>query len=210
MGSFVFRTPEGDVAATAPYMMRPTPRHALTDAALDAVAALRAFGASQAAERAQAPAEPVAVPYERAPGFATTYRGAPAFVATGAPVPIDPVTTGARSLRALAERVGFEVQTLTTHDSCTVEGVMRERRIGFRAFWKRGKTAGASWHEPWRYATVADDRPPGLNAVSRTGKQGYRPPGMGGTRTVILGTPWGLGLSVTDLTARIQALGSAP
>lgn len=206
MGSFVFRDADGGVTSTAPYLMRPRPLHALTEAASLAVAAVVAHGAP---EPVTGPLEPVTVPYERAPVMRMTWGGKRIEVIIGAPQPIDPVTAGARSLLALAEAVGMQAHLLTTHDSCTVEGFDAVRCVGFRAVWHRGATRGASWHAPWKTETVADNRPVGVNRIARTALADHRGEGAGNTRTIILASPWGLGLNITELTARLNALKSA-
>ena len=66
----------------------------------------------------------------------------------------------------------------------------------------------ATWHEPWRYELIDDTRPIAIDARSHTGKVGYRSLGMGTQRMSITGTPWGIGIGITALTARIRLIGS--
>lgn len=211
MTTYAFRSLSGDIVAMYPEFSPPRPTHALTPAALDAVASVRRLGAEtrQAALLAELVTNvgnPPPVPYVAAPGFSVRWEtGEVVHVVTGAEKPLDPVTAAARRLLALAESRGFTVQLLTTHDSCTVEGHHPDR-VGFRAMWKRGASDSATWHEPWRYEEIDDNRPIGIDARAHTGKVGYRSPGMGTRRLSIVGTPWGIGIGITALTARLRAM----
>ena len=113
------------------------------------------------------------------------------------------IPANATKLEALAQRHGFETMIVELADGCRVEGHHPERRVGFRATFTRGRADGASWHEPYRYAIVRDDRPVGVNALTRTGLKGRRPAGVGTTRLALLGSPSGFPITHTELTERI-------
>lgn len=190
MTTYAFRGPSGDIVAMYPEFSRPTPVHTLEPSALAAVESVRRLGAekrldAEVARIVTKVGRPKVIPYEG-----------------------DPVTASARRLLALAEAAGFTAQLLTTHDSCTVEGHHPDR-VGFRALWVRGASKSATWHEPWRYEIIRDDRPIAVDSRTKTGKAGHRSPGMGRDRLSIAGTPWGIGIGVTELTKRLRELGSA-
>ncbi|MFM9577860.1 hypothetical protein, partial [Streptomyces turgidiscabies] len=63
---------------------------------------------------------------------------------------------------------------------------------------------GATWNAPWRYGIVEDRRPVGVNKTSRTALAKHRGAGMGTTRLAILGSPWGLAITHSELTSRLQ------
>lgn len=211
MVTYAFRAPGGDIVSMHPEFCKPKPVHAQAGGSVEAVEAIRRMG--QARRALLAEAKPVAVavaePYAISPGFEVAWRtGEIVSVVTGAPKPIDPVTAGARRLLALAEAKGFTAQILTTDDACTVEG-HHPSRVGFRAIWKRGATHSASWHEPWRYEEITDERPQAGDSRTKTGKAGHRAPGVGTRRLSITGTPWGIRVNITELTTRLRALDGA-
>lgn len=114
------------------------------------------------------------------------------------------VPRNARALAALAESAGFETKTLEHRTGHRVEGYNAARALGFTASWERGRAKGATWNTPWRYGIVEDRRPVGINKLTRTGLAGKRGAGMGTTRLAILGSPWGLGITHSELTSRLQ------
>lgn len=116
----------------------------------------------------------------------------------------DPVTKAARDLIALAEAHGFECELRTREDRCGVQGIRRRDRVAFRAYWVRGRTIGGSWHEPWRWTLAPDPRPIKVDATARTGLKNHRSEGMGETRLVNLGSPYGVGVLIGELTKRIE------
>lgn len=190
MTTYAFRSASGDIVAMYPEFSKPATVHTLTPEAVEAVEAVRRLGAAkrldaEVARLVTKVGRPKVIPYEG-----------------------DPVTAGARRLLALAEECGFTVQLLTTEDLCTVEG-HHPSRVGFRAIWKRGRAVTGSWHEPWRYEIIRDDRPIAVDTRTKTGKAGHRSPGMGRERLSIVGTPWGIGIGVTELTKRVREVGSA-
>ena len=115
-----------------------------------------------------------------------------------------PVPRNARALVALAESAGFETKTLEHRTGHRVEGYHAGRALGFTATWERGRAKGATWNTPWRYGVIEDRRPVGVNKASRTGLAGKRAAGMGTTRLAILGSPWGVPLTHSELTSRLQ------
>lgn len=118
------------------------------------------------------------------------------------------MTAGARSLAKLARDAGFEVREHMGADFVTVEGVHPDR-VGFSATWLRGRFKRGSWHEPWRYEMIRDDRPVGMDAKTRVGKVGTRSPGVGKERMTIAGSPRGVAAGDRDLRARIGAVRGA-
>ncbi len=211
MTTYAFRSPSGDIVAMYPKFSPPRPLHALTPEAAEAVESVRRLGEERRAEAAPPDfvtdvGNPAPEPYEAAPGFSVKWAtGETVHVVTGAPQPLDPVTAAARRLLALADSKGFTTQLLTTHESCTVEG-HHPSRVGFRAIWHRGASSSATWHTPWKCEEIDDNRPIGIDSRSKTGKVGYRSPGMGTRRMSIVGTPWGISIGITALTARLRAL----
>lgn len=161
---------------------RPTPLHALSPAALAAVEAHRAVAATDRLEE-----------------FVTDHGRPRREPYTGS------VPANATKLRRLAEAHGFETMIVELEEGCRVEGHHAERRVGFRATFIRGRADGASWHEPYRYAIVRDDRPVGVNALTRTGLKGKRPAGVGTTRLALLASPSGFPITHTELTERIPS-----
>lgn len=123
-------------------------------------------------------------------GLPTYYRG--------------PVPRNARALVAVAAAAGFETKILEHRTGCRVEGFNRDRALGFTASWERGRAKGATWNTPWRYGIVEDRRPIGVHKTARVALAKKRGAGVGTTRLAILGSPWGVGLSHTELTERLQ------
>lgn len=186
MSSYTFRDAAGDVFLDAPEFARPIPVHAQTPGALAAVASVRRLG--------------VETRLQRVLDALVTDHGRPRVI----PYEGDVVTRNARALVALAEAAGFETKLLAFPASCRVEGYNADRALGFRATWTRGRADGATWNTPWRYGIVEDRRPVGVNAKTRTALAGKRGAGMGTTRLAILGSPWGLAITHSELTSRLQ------
>ena len=186
MSSYSFREGiGGDIYVDAPEFARPIPVHAQTPSALAAVESVKAHGV---VVRAQHVLDALVTDHGRP--HVETYAGG--------------IPTNARKLVALAEAGGFEAQLLTFPAGCRVEGLNRERALGFTATFERGRAKGATWNTPWRYGIVEDRRPVGINAKSRTALAGKRGAGMGTTRLAILGSPWGLAITHSELTSRLQ------
>lgn len=182
MPTYAFRDPAGDLLVSAPEFAMPIPVHAQ-------IAQAQRARAVAGPQRVRGVAELVAglVTDHDLPRY---YRG--------------PVPRNARALVALAEAAGFETKTLEHRTGHRVEGYNAGRALGFTATWERGRAKGATWHTPWRYGVVEDRRPVGVNKTSRTGLAGKRAAGMGTTRLAILGSPWGLPITHSELTSRLQ------
>lgn len=139
------------------------------------------------------------------PEMSVMLRGERVRIVTGAPYTPDPITAAARRLLADAEAAGFTAQLLSGEDWCVVEGHrLPAERVGFRAWWRRGKADGGTWHEPWRYELIEDTRVVAIDEKKRVGKVGYRSPGVGTQRLSIVGTPWGIPLGITALISRVR------
>lgn len=188
MPSYAFRNAAGDVILSAPEFAKPIPVHAQQPGALEAVEAMRRLG------------------YERRLQHVidtlVTDHGNPRRVVYSGGIPAN-----AKKLEASAQRAGFETQLLTFAEGCRVEGIDRAARVGFTATFIRGRAKSATWNTPWRYGIVTDDRPVGVNSLTRTGLAGKRPAGVGTTRLAILGSPWGIALTHTELAERIAEHG---
>lgn len=188
MTTYAFRDERGDVVHTSPRLSMPTPAHALTPAALEAVESVRALGHQTRLTRRMA-----AIVTDHGNPRPKPYAG-------------PSVTAAARSLVARAERAGFTV-TLTELDAgCHVDGVHRARGVGFRAFWERGKTTGGSWHEKReRYTLIEDDRPVGVHKIARVGLAGKRAAGVERVHLKLIASPYGIPCSITEIERRIDA-----
>lgn len=187
MTTYAFRDARGDVYLLAPEFAKPTPVHAQQASSLAAVEAHRRQG--------------VELRLQKDAATIVTDHGRPALV----PYDGDVVTRNARALIRQAESAGFEVKLLEFPDACRVEGMHRGRRVGFTVTWTRGRAAGASWHAPWKYGIIQDDRPIGVNAKTRTALAGKRGAGMGTTRLTILASPRGLPINHATLNERISS-----
>lgn len=187
MTTYAFRDERGDTVKLAPEFGRPIPVHALEPSSLAAVEAHRRYAANLALDKELAKlvtdhGVPKVEPYEK-----------------------DVVTANAAKLAVTAHAAGFEVVTFAFRDACRVEGLHRERRVGFRATWTRGRADGAAWLEPWRYGLIEDRRPIGVNAKTRTGLARKRAAGIGTTRLTLLGSPYGLPITHATLNERIAS-----
>ncbi|UYL87123.1 hypothetical protein QEH40_gp02 [Microbacterium phage OscarSo] len=165
----------------------PLPSHALTPAAEEAREAMRRYGHERKLEREVAKI--------------VTDVGNPK------PVPFlgAKTTAAAKRLAAKAKAAGFEVIVREYREGCVVEGIDRARKLGFRAYWHRGKADGATWHSGGRdrYELVRDDRPVGVNKLTRTALAGKRGAGMGRVRLKLIESPRGIPLKITELEKRI-------
>ena len=182
MPTYALRDAGGDVVLFAPEFAKPTPVHAQ-------IAQQQRAADAGAGPRVLDIAEIVAglVTDHDLPRY---YRG--------------PVPANARKLAALAEAAGFETKTLEHRTGHRVEGFNAARALGFTASWERGRAKGATWNTPWRYGIVEDRRPVGINKLTRTALAKHRGAGMGTTRLAILGSPWGLAITHSELTSRLQ------
>lgn len=174
---------------SAPEFAVPHPMHAMTDAAVAGVEAVRAHGAGL---RLQAELSRLVTDHGRPQ--ASKWEG-------------DPVARNARPLLDVALARGFTAQMIVEGDACSVEGYRLEpERIGFRAVWLRGSAFGFTWHEPWRYEMTQDTRPVSVDARAKVGKAGYRAPGVGRSHMRVVASPWGVKIGYDALVARLRAL----
>jgi hypothetical protein len=177
MTTYAFRE-DGDIVAMHPDIAKPRPAHTMTEAAEYARAAQRRV----AAEKTEVP---LVTEHQRP---IVEYDGG--------------VPAAAKRLGALAERHGWEVKLYLNATGCALQGTRGD--LGFRAYWVRGKTNGATWHErKARYTHIEDPRDVKVNERDRVGIKGYRSPGMGTTRLQLVASPYGLPLNVTELEKRI-------
>lgn len=182
MPSYAFRDAAGDVVLLAPEFEKPIPVHAQI---------------AQAQREKDAAAAPRVPTLREDVEDLVTDHGLPAYYR-------GPVPANARKLVALAEAAGFETKTLEHRTGCRVEGYNADRALGFTATFTRGRADGATWNTPWRYGIVEDRRPVGVNKLTRTGLAKKRPAGVGTQRLAILGTPWGVAITHSELTSRLQ------
>lgn len=119
-----------------------------------------------------------------------------------------PQPAAAKRTAALARRHGFDVierEYVTGH---AVEGLHRERGVGFRAYWERGKTAGGSWHvkgrDVWKLVDISN-RPIGIDSRTKTTKVGHRRDANDRTRLVIVSSQRGVSVGITELERRIAS-----
>lgn len=174
-------------------LAKPIPLHALADGAVEAVERMRVRGVERALEREVSRI----VTRHGNPSAAARWQG-------------EVVTANARRLLALAEASGFTAHLLTDDERCVVEGYrLAPEKVGFRASWLRGSAGGFAWCTPWRYELVEDARPVLINKLTRTGKEGGRSPGVGSERLAIVGSPWGLAVTWTELQRRVRAAADA-
>lgn len=186
MPSYAFRDASGDLVLSAPEFEKPIPVHAQQASAVAAVEAMKAQAARERAERDDIVAD----------------HGHPRWIPYDGPVE----TASARRLRRLAEAAGFEVRQYEDAERCTVEGHHPERRQGFRASWLRGKADFGSWHAPYKTMTVKDERPIGINKLTRTALKGHRGAGSGDVRTIIVSSPGGIEVGVTEVERRVKEI----
>lgn len=179
MTTYAFRDEKGDVILLAPEFGRPIPVHAQQAGALEAVEAMRRISA----RRFDVDAEIANLVTKR------LVKKRPRDLPT---------------VRRIAEEHGWTVKEYESETGHALQGRLGD--LGFRATWQYGKTTGATWHERApRWALVADNRPVGVNALTRTGLKGKRSAGMGTTRLELLAAPWGIPLNVTTLIERLEA-----
>lgn len=165
----------------------PTPAHALTPAAEQAREAMQRYGYERRLERIIS--------------SLVTDHGNPRRVVYSGGVP-----AAAKRVEKAASAAGFETMTRKDGETTIIEGLHRGRRVGFRAYWKRGRTAGATWHsggrDTWRLVDISD-RPIGVDARAKTTKVGCRHDESDRTRLVLVESPRGIPCNITELTERI-------
>lgn len=117
-----------------------------------------------------------------------------------------PPAASARVAR-VARTAGFEVIERTTIEGHVVEGLHNDRGVGFRAYWKRGKADGATWHVRGRdmYQLVDDPRPLGFSKVTRVGLVGKRSPGTPRVHLKLISSQRGMSINITELEKRIKS-----
>lgn len=182
MTTYAFRTLDGDLYLSAPELSKPVPVHAQI--------------AAEQRERERASATASLRRRMRVAEIVTDVGNPPMY--RGPKVP-----TNARKIAEAAEAAGFEVRILEFDDGCEVQGHHAERREGFRAGYVRGRASVASWHTPYRYTIVRDDRPIKMSARDHIGLKGYRSTGMSETRLQLLGRPQGMKINHTECMERI-------
>lgn len=168
---------------------KPVPAHALTDGAEEARLSLRRLGYESRLRR-------------RLSAVVTQHGTPKAQHYDGALVP-----AAAMSLEHLALVAGFEARTRETATGCVVEGLHASRRVGFRAYWSRGLSRGATWHsggrDHWSLVDITD-RPIGVDANAKTTKAKHRHDEQDRTRLVLVASPRGVHINVTELRKRIK------
>lgn len=163
----------------------PTPAHTLTEGAEYAREALRRHGRAQRPDLAHR-----SLVTQHGPRRIIPYIASP-------PAPYARV-------KALAEAHGFTITEYRSETGHALQGVRGD--VGFRAYWQRGKTRGASWFERTaRWTLVNDTRAVKVNKVARVSLKGYRGAGLGAVHLKLLGTPNGMPLLITELEERLDA-----
>lgn len=118
------------------------------------------------------------------------------------------IPAAARRLLAKAEAAGFDAELHEYSAGCVVQGIRRRDRVGFRAYWVRGKTAGGTWHsggrDRWKLVDISD-RPIGVDAKTHTTKVKCRHDEKDRTRLVLVESPRGVSYNVTEIEKRITS-----
>jgi hypothetical protein len=167
---------------------KPTPAHALTPPALEAVEAMRRAGWQRRID-------------ERAAELVTNHDNPRVRPYTG------PIPAGAKRLLALALSKGMTAQIVTSKTGHTVEGIDPKRGVAFRATWSRGSASGGSWHEKRdRYIFVEDARAVGVNALTKTGLKGRRPAGVDRVHLKAVALRDGMPYNVTEIERKVSEL----
>jgi hypothetical protein len=167
----------------------PTPVHALTPAAEEAREAMRRYGAERLRERIVA--------------SLVTKHGHERVEPYNGPL----VPAAAKRTQAKADAAGFETTMHETAVGCSLHGVHRERGVGFAAHWHRGKTTGGTWHERrelWKLVDISS-RPIGVDAKTKLTKAKCRHDENDRTRLVLVASPRGVPLGITEIERRIAA-----
>lgn len=186
MGSYAFGGEPFAPGVIGLEFAKPTPVHAQTAGALEAVEAVKRAGRAKRDKLVE--------------DAIVTDLGRPPFQ----PYDRDPVPKAARDLIALAESRGFETNLVALRDRCTVEGIDRAAGVAFRAYWIRGRTNGGTWHERReRYAIVHDPRPVKVAALTRTALKGHRAAGVGEHRLALVASRLGFPHNITELTEKV-------
>lgn len=187
MSTYAFRDKAGDITSLAPDFARPRAAHTLTDAAAEAVEAVRRHGHARRAELVVS--------------SLITNVGNPRVTPYDGPIP-----AAAKRIGALAERHGFTVTLHVTRGGHSLVGVDKARGRGFALHWRAGKTAGGTWHEKReRYVIAPDPRPIVMHKTDHVGLKGKRSTGMSDTRLVLVASPRGIPYNVTEIEKRIAS-----
>lgn len=168
-------------------LAKPTPAHALTEAAEDARESMRRLGYEKRLERAVS--------------SLVTQHGHARVVPYDGGVP-----AAAKRVLAKAKAAGFDAELIEHATGCVVQGIRRRDRVGFRAWWERGKTTGGTWHsggrDRWKLVDISD-RPIGVDARTRTTKAKHRHDANDTTRLVLVESPRGIACGITEIERRI-------
>lgn len=170
-------------------LAKPTPVHALTDAAEQARESMRRYGAERKVERIVA--------------SLVTKHGHERVEPYDGPL----VPAAAKRTRAKADAAGFDTTMHETAVGCSLHGVHRERGVGFAAHWHRGKTTGGTWHERremWKLVDISS-RPIGVDAKTKLTKAKHRHDANDRTRLVLVASPRGVSLGITEIERRIAS-----
>lgn len=164
----------------------PTPPHAQTAGAREAVEAMIAQGHARRLDRAFA--------------SIVTDHGRPRVE----PYDADPVTASARRLLAAADAAGWRTNLVELADRCSVEAV--RGTTAFRAVWVRGKIDSARWFErDYRYEYIDDPRPePKVNEKLRVSLANRRPVGCSKIHLKLVAGPCGVPIPIAELTKRVK------
>lgn len=167
---------------------RPAPAHTLTDAAEDARESMRRYGRERQRERIVA--------------SLVTVHGHKRIIPYDGPIP-----AAARTTERKAKAAGFETTMHVTVAGCSLHGVHKKRGVGFAAHWHRGKTSGGTWHEraeKWKLVDISS-RPIGVDARAKVTKLKHRHDENDRTRLVLVSSPRGIALGITEIERRIAS-----
>lgn len=187
--TYAIRNAAGDLVRTSK-LAKPKPAHTLTPESVAAVDAMRRLGHERRLRMQVA-----RLVTDHGNPRPETYDGVR-------------ITTAARGLAKMAEGAGFEVLISDHPTGCTVEGLHRERRVGFRAWWEKGSAKGGTWHsggrDHWKLVDISS-RPIGVDAKTKLTKAGCRHDENDTTRLVLVESPRGVRVNITELKRRIKA-----
>ena len=189
MATYAFRTGIGGDIERISHFAMPTPIHAQTEAAADAGEAIRRHAHEWKMKRLVS--------------SLVTQHGHPRVEPYDGPTP-----AAAVRMAKLARSLGFEVLERKSRVGHVVEGFHRARRVGFRAYWTRGKADGATWHtaggDQWKLVDISS-RPIGIDKIKKVTKAGHRHDENDRTRLVLVASPRGVSCNITELERRIKS-----
>lgn len=167
----------------------PTPAHALTDAAEEARESMRRYGHEKRLARVVS-----SLVTEHGHKRVIPYDGG--------------IPRAALATKRKAEAAGFAVELIEYATGCVVQGIHAKRRVGFRAFWERGKTAGGTWHsggrDRWKLVDISS-RPIGVDSRTKTTKAKHRHDENDRTRLVLVESPRGVSAGITEIERRMTS-----